>query len=534
MGWIIATKRNWVLPVFVLFIAVVTCFSQEATKTGEAAQAPEAGEIVPHKVFPAAKITEEVIGEMTPGAEFWGAQSTEDHLAWVEKGKEGKRIVKLDGKQLGTSYDEVKNLDFSTDQEHLIWAAKKDSKWVIVLDGEVKSKEYGKLTSPTINANGKHFAVGACELKKCRLVVDGEEVGPEFEDISYAIFSKDGAHYAYGGKQNKKWQILLDGRPWGPEIQGFHNWYFSPDSSRLAVAALLKQGWTWVVDGTPGPTYEVLGYLDFSNDSKHFAYAGAGAKSAMFGKNKTFGTLVIDGTVEKTFEGKGFGGGWQGMFAEYKIVTGVRSFEPDFYGLSDPEYASDGTLVYAARRGENDVAVFFQGEAGPTIDDLVSPVIMTSDGKHIAYVGKKGEQFVEVRDQKVGKAFPGKRAISFVPVIVISGDGGRTAFEIVRGGNVFKGGGTQRALRRVVVDGKGEAEFDAYSINYFTFNSDGKHYAYEVIGAAGDRDQVVIDSMEGKLYDAIFKGSTKFIQDDAVEYTVRDGSKFYRVRHKLN
>src|SRR5512146_1865377 len=261
-----STKRDWSLPVLVLFLAGLTCFSQEPAKTETAAQAPEAGEIVPHKVFPAAKITEEVIGEMTPGAEFWGAQSTEDHLAWIEKAKDGKRIVKLDGKQLGTSYDEVKNLDFSTDQEHLIWAAKKDSKWVIVLDGEVKSKEYGKLTSPTINANGKHFAVGACELKKCRLVVDGEEVGPEFEDISYAIFSKDGAHYAYGGKQNKKWQILLDGRPWGPEIQGFENWYSSPESSRLAVAALLKQGWTWVVDGTPGPTYEVLGYLDFSND----------------------------------------------------------------------------------------------------------------------------------------------------------------------------------------------------------------------------------------------------------------------------
>lgn len=529
-----STKRDWILAVLVLFLAGLTGFSQEPPKTEAAVQVPEAGEIVPHKVFPAMKITEEVIGEMSPGAEFWGAQSTEDHLAWIEKGKDGGRIVKLDGKQLGASYDEVKNLDFSTDQEHVIWAAKKSSKWVIVLDGEVKTKEYGKLTAPTINANGKHFAVGACELKKCRLVVDGEEVGPEFEDISYAIFSKDGAHYAYGGKQNKKWVVLLDGKQSGPEMQGFHTWYFSPDSNRLAVAALLKEGWTWVVDGTAGPAYEVLGYLDFSNDSKHFAYAGAGAKTAMFGKNKTFGTLVVDGKVEKTFEGKGFGGGWQGMFADYKIVSGVRRFEPDFYGLSDPEYASDGKLVYAARRGDDDVAVFFQGEAGPTVEDLVSPVVMTSDGKHIAYVAKKGEQFVEVRDQKLGKAFPGKRAVSFVPVMVISGDGARTAFEIVRGGNLFKGGGTQRALRRVVVDGKGEVEFDAYSINYFTFNSDGKHFAYEVLGAAGDRDQVVIDSMEGKLYDAIFKGSTKFIQDDAVEYTVRDGSKFYRVRHKLN
>ena len=512
------------------------CVAQEPVKpaTTERQPPPAEGELAPHKVFPVSKIHEEVIGEITAGSTFDGARSTENHLAWIEKAKNGNRIVRLDGKQVGAIYDEVKHLDFSADQEHLIWAAKRGSKWQIVVDGEEKSKPYGKVTSPTINANGKHFAVGACEQKHCKLVVDGEETGPEFEDISYPGFSKDGLHYVYGGKRDKQWILLLDGKQLGPEMRDFHTWQFSPDYSRVAVAALLKEGWTWVVDGVAGPAYEVLSYITFSPDGKHFAFAGTSSKTAMFGKNKTTGTLLIDGKVERSYEGSGFGGGWQGAFADYKMVTGVRSLRPDFHGLSDPEYGEDGALVYAARRGDNDVVVFYQGQAGPGFEDLVSPIIVTKDGMHLAYIVKRGDQFVEVRDQKFGSAFPGKRASSYVPYIMLAHDGSRLAYEIVRGGNAFKQGYTARALRRLVVDGKAGAEFDAYSISSVEFNSDGKHYVCEVFGAAGERDQVVIDGMEGKLYDSVFRDSTKFIQDDTVEYIAQDGGKFYRVRHTLN
>jgi hypothetical protein len=512
------------------------CVAQEPQKAESkpTTSATDEGELAPHKIFPPAKIKENVIGEITAGSNVELARSTENHLAWAEKAKNGSHIVRLDGKQVGTTYDEVKFLDFSDDQEHLIWNAKRGSKWQVVVDGEDKTKPYGKLTAATINANGKHFAVGACEQKRCKLLVDGEETGPEFEDISYPGFSKDGAHYVYGGKRNKQWVLLLDGKQLGPEMRDFHSWEFSPDYSRVAVAALFKEGWTWVVDGVAGPSYEVLSQITFTQDGKHFAYGGTNSKSAMFAKNKTAGTLVVDGKVEQTYEGRGFGGGWQGAFATYQIVTGVRSLQPDFHGLSDPKYAGDGSLVYAARKGDNNVVVFFQGQAGPAVEDLVSPIIVTEDGLHLAYVVKRGEQFVLVHDQKPGSAFPGKRAASYVPYIMLARDGSRMAYEIVRGGNAFKQGQTQRALRRLVVDDKGEAEFDAYGIMNVVFNSDRKHYAYEVIGGSGDRDTVVLDGMEGKYYDSVFQGSTKFIQDDTIEYLARDAGKFYRIQQTLN
>ncbi len=524
--------------VFVIFFVVLAmyglCTSQQLGKSDSVQLPTDSGELAPHKIFPLSKIQEKVIGEITAGSKVAGARTTENHLAWGEKAKDGSHIVRLDGKQVGAAYDEATNLGFSADQEHLIWTAKRGSKWLVVVDGEEKSRPYGKLTAPTINANGKHFAVGACEQKRCKLVVDGEETGPEFEDISYPGFSADGAHFVYGGKRDKQWILLLDGKQIGPEMRDFHSWKFSPEYSRVAVAALFKDGWTWVVDGVAGPTYEVLSHIGFTRDGKHFAYAGTNSKKAMFGKNKTVGSLVIDGKVEHTYDGSGFGGGWQGAFATYNIVTGVRDLQPDFYGLSDPTYAEDGSLIYAARRGDNDVVVFFQGEAGPAVEDVVSPIIVTDDGSHLAYVVKRGEQFVQVRDQKFGSSFPGKRSASYVPYIMLAQDGSRLACEIVRGGNAFKQGMTLRALRRFVIDGKADPEFDALGMSYFVFNSDRKHYAYEVIGASGDRDVVVVDGMEGKYYDSVFRGSTKFIQDDVVEYIAQDGGKFYRVSQSLN
>jgi len=509
------------------------CFSQVPDKPDSKPSADE-GEVAPHKIFPPANIKESVIAEITSGSVIAAARSTENHLAWAEKAVNGSYSVRFDGKQMGSVYDAVKDIDFSADQGHLIWAAKRGSKWTIVLDGEDKTKPYGKMTSPTISANGKHFAVGACEQKRCKLLVDGEESGPEFEDISYPAFSKDGLHYVYGGKRNKQWIILMDGKQLGAEMRDFHSFEFSPDYSRVAVSALFKEGWTWVVDGVEGPHYEVLSQVTFSRDGKHYAFAGTNSKAAMFGKNKTFGSLVVDGKVEQSYDGRGFGGGWQGAFATFEITTGVRSLKPDFHGLSDPSYCSDGSLVYAARRGDDDVVVFFQGQAGPAIEDLVSPVVVTDDGLHLAYVAKRGEQFVQVRDQKFRSSFPGKRAASFVPYIMMARDGSRVAYEIVRGGNAFKEGHTQRALRRLVVEDKADAEFDAYGISNVIFNSDDKHYAYEVIGASGERDVVVVDGEEGKYYDSVFRGSVKFIQDDTIEYIAKDGGKFYRVQQTLH
>jgi hypothetical protein len=483
-------------------------------------------------LFPPSQVKEELVGELSPGAELAGARSTENHLAWIEKAN-GKKTVRLDGKQIGGAYDDVKYLDFSNDEQHLAFIAKRQSKWVVVVDGADRSREYGKMTAPTLSANGKFFAVGTCIEKKCRLVVNEEEIGPEFEDISAPGFNTNGDHCVYFGKRHKKWVMVLDNKESGPEMDDFAFWRFSPDGNGTVVAAQFKSDWTWVVNGTPGPLLDVTGYVDFSSDSKHYAYGGTEAQSG-FKKSKTRGVVVVDGRVAGSYEGKGFGGGWQGLFGvNQQIITGPRHLFPDFHGVSDVQYTPDDRLVYAGRQGEGNVTVFIDGTPGPSFEDVVSSIAVSGDGKHIAYLGKKGESFIEVRDQVPGPSFPGKRELSFVGTMAMSKDGSHLAYEIVRGGNQFKEGRTTRALRRMVIDGKAGPEYDSNSMSHFRFATDGSHYYYEIYGAVGDRDRVVFDGIDSKIYDTVFRNSTKFIDETTIEFVAQDGRRFLRVLESL-
>lgn len=520
-------------------MARLVAFTLLAFAKSPAAQNPSAPAAAPESpkptanAFPASKIRETVIGEITAGSDMSWARSTENHLAWVEKAN-GQKTVRLDGKQTGGTYEDVKYVTFSRDEQHLAFIAKRNSKWVMVVDGEERSRDYGRMTAPALSANGKTFAVGTCSEKKCHLVVDNAEVGPEYEDISAPGFTSKGDHHVYFGKRNKKWVMVLDDKESGPEMDDYTYWEFSPDGTRSAVAALMKRRWTWVVDGVPGPSFDVIGSIAFSPDSKHFAYGGADEKTG-FGKHATHGALVVDGQTSQTYDGRGFGGGWAGVFGpQESMVTGVRSLSPDFHGVSDPQYTPEGKLVYAARLAAGGVTVFSDGIAGPMFEDVVSSIVLTSDGKHSFYVAKQGESFVEVRDQRPGASFPGKRDVSFVGTLMITMDGSHVAYEIVRGGKSFKAGGTNRALRRIVLDSQAGPEYDALGLRDIWFSENGKHSSYVVVGAEGNKDRVIFDGLEGKLYDAVFRRSAKAIDDQTIEFVAQDGRRFLRVTETLN
>ncbi|MBZ5679714.1 MAG: hypothetical protein LAO24_06390 [Acidobacteriia bacterium] len=512
-------------PCVVVFVlSSVSLLAQERTP------APQAGTpaSAPPSVSPTLKLREELIGEVSPDSKVEMARSTENHLAWVEK-KGGERIVKLDGKQVGGVYQDASFLRFSEDEQHLAFTAKRNSKWVLVLDGQERSKEYGRLTAPSLSKNGKFFAVAGCREKRCRLIVNGDEMTPEFDDVSAPRFTSNGEHYGYFAKRDKKWVLMLDNQEFGPEMNMVISWWMDPDGKRVAVAGLIDKNWTWVVDKTPGPGFDVIGDIAFSPDYKHFAYGGTDAKWG-FSKNKTHGVIVVDGKVAGEYEGRGFGGSWQGMFgASTQIAPGLRNLSPDFHGVSDPQYTPDGKLVYAGRRGEDNVVVMIDGAAGPPFEDIVSPIAISTEGNHVFYVGKRGDSFVEVRDQKAGASFPGKRAESFVGLLMISNDGAHLAYEIVRGGKQFMAGNTTRALRRVVVDGQAGPEYDALGLRDLNLRAEGKRYHYAVIGAEGTHDRVVFNGLETKLYDDVFSRSVEFVDDQTIDFVAQDGQRFIRV-----
>lgn len=477
---------------------------------------------------------EQAIGEITPGSEMKFSVVGRTHIAWIEK-RDGKETVRLDGTQQGGTFDDVKYLDFGSHETHLAFFGKRDSAWIFVLDGKEHSQRYKKFTSIVFQPKGNSYSYCACVEKKCRLVVDGAETGVEYDDVSYPQYSRDGKRLAFIAKRQKKWMAVVDGKESGPELEDFwpSAWGFSRDGARFYVAAWIKGSkWLYVLDGTMQPGFDVISYISFTDDGKHYSYGGTMAKPG-FKKQKTFGSVVLDGQTTGSYEGSGLGGAWTALAGETEFMAGgVRDLTPDFHGISTPQFSPEGKLIYAARRDKGDVAVFVGADAGPGFDEILSPVVFSTDSAHFAYVARQGEAFVPVRDNRPGAGFtPSKHGATGVGWIVFGGNGDHLAFETISGGNQFKAGGTLRALRAVVLDGARAKEYDALSLRDFDFNSAG-HYCYIVRGASGNRDLVNVDAQESRLYDDVV--DTRFSEDGtSVVFVAHDGARFLRVIYDL-
>jgi len=151
--------------------------------------------------------------------------------------------VKLDGKQPGGAYDDVKYLTFSSHDAYLAFFGKRDSAWIFVVDGQENSHRYKKITSPSFQSKGSSYSYCACVEKKCRLVIDGTETGPEYDDVPYTQNSREGKRLAFFVKRQKKWIAVVDGKEFGPELDDFwpSAWGFSRGLKPSAAATCSKE-----------------------------------------------------------------------------------------------------------------------------------------------------------------------------------------------------------------------------------------------------------------------------------------------------
>ena len=423
---------------------------------------------------------------------------------------------------------------------HLTFAAKRNGKWVLMRDNDECSAEFDSVTRPQFSSEGSLLRVGVCSKKKCYLLQEGAKAGPEFDEISRFTFS--GERYAYFGKRDKKYLLVVDGKETGPPMEHFGIVEWTDDNKHIAVAMYDQRKWTWLVDGNPGPAFDAISMIDFSFDFQHYVYAGANSKMG-FSKQQVRSTLVLDGKpTAEDYQGKGLAGGATLLVGglEY-MLGGVREFSADFHGVGDPVLGPDGTLVFAQRVAQDNVAVRYKDASGPPFEDVVSNVRFSADGKHFAYVAKKGGQFVEVRDLVPGSGFEGQaktkpfainpRSACGVSWLTLDDDGSLLAYEIYRGGESFRQGSTHRALRRVVINGQAGPEYDALSITPPKFSADEKHHIYTVHGAEGGRDRLVVDGVESKLYDDI--SDLDFRNRTTLEFVARDNKRILRVTVKV-
>ena len=429
---------------------------------------------------------EEVVGTISPESRpvRWTALRRGNHLAWTEK-RGGDRIVKLDGKQQGGVYNEVRYDVDSAGEANFAFVARRDSKWILVVDGHEEPQEYSNASTPAFQPKGSSLAFCACiEKKDCQLIVDRVATGPRFEHVSYPKYSVDGKRLAYFGMRGNKWIAVVDGKELeleaklfkkSMELTDFESFGFSDDGSRFFVVGRVDHTvvWMYFVDGVPGPWFQVVGTIAFSPDGKHFAYGGTLAEEPgfkAFKHRKVTGTLVVDGQRTETYEGHGLQGSWVGLVTfggEVEIVHGLRRLHPDFDGLSDPVYNSEGKLVYAARRQKGDIALLAGTDAGPGFDDVLSPVAFSAHSQHFAYIARRGDDLVAVRDNISGPAVSvAKGEPADVAWISFSPDALDLAYRKAVFGNVTKA--HPRGLESVVINGHESRAYDWVGGAHFT------------------------------------------------------------------
>ncbi len=477
---------------------------------------------------------EQVIGEIPAGTAFKTWIAAGDHVAWAGA-QDGKWTVIQDGKQQGGTYKDVEYLTLSPDGLHLHFFGKLNDGWVHVFDGSETSRRYASVTAISVQPQSSSFAYGACERKNsCQLVVNDKPASDEFESISPPKYSDDGKHLGFCGSRKKESHIVVDGRDAGPQV-GYHDpnqWGFDK-TGRLYSAVSSNFKWTYLIGDTMGPMYDVISPIAFSPDGKHLAYAGAHVHPG-FGKQKMDATVIFDGRPGQAYDGSGLVGVWTTVVFGMVAIPpmGVQNMQADLFGASSPVFSPDGNLAYAVRRGKGNVVVMVGKEAGPDLDELLSPILFSSNAQHSAYVGARGDSFLEVRDNQPGKTFPLGARIGAVDWAVVSSDGTRVAYELVRGGVDFMTRATSRARRSVVLDGQPGREYNANSIGMPLFTANGRHYLYPVGGVDGKYDVVVGDGTESKPYDGIKDLQISSDGTSAI-FLARDSSHLLRVTYPL-
>ena len=123
--------------------------------------------------------------------------------------------------------------------------------------------------------DGRHVACAVCSGDKWTVAVDGRELKP-YDGVADMQFSPNSAFIAYTARLataemvviNNREQKLFDRIGGGTPV-------FSPNSQRLGYLAQVGvvRETVVVVGGEPSRRWDMAAYLDFSPDSRHYAYA---------------------------------------------------------------------------------------------------------------------------------------------------------------------------------------------------------------------------------------------------------------------
>lgn len=403
---------------------------------------------------------------------------------------------------------QIGTLTISPDGRRFAYARKEGKGWVVEVDGKIEGtfKAVGLVQGPV----GIYARTGLLD----------------YVGIKPMIFSADSRHLAYSALEADSWFIVKDGQK-GKPFKSVGSPVMSHDGQRLAYPALIPGGWCMVVDGTPGKVFDKVGPPAFSPDGRRLAYAArAGGKERM----------VVDGVEGKAYESLDVVSGLGALLAFPTLV-------PEF-----PIFSADGRLAHHGKQsGKWHVVVEGQeSEAFAEVGDLT----FSPDGKRLAFPARKPPWTVVVDGQAQG-SFDKQPFLAFSPdskrLAVITESGGKQSISIDGktvgihegiGVPTFSPDSSRLAYAAktgkqwaAVIDGITQKAY--LSVSPPVFSPDGTHVAY-VAAQSEDRWLVVVDGIEGKVYDGLLKGARIVFSDNShFHYFVISQNRIVLVEEEL-
>jgi WD40 repeat protein len=287
------------------------------------------------------------------------------HYAYkVWRKNKGYRIV-YDGREQ-KEYDEIRDIFFSHNGEHLGYVARQGERWFVVKDGEEGKGYIGDKNSPIsllkLSEDGKHFLYRVHQAGKFFLVFDGKEL-KAYQQVMSPIFTKDGKHFAFISYENG-YSFVKDGVEYGKyewagsltlaqDGKSFVFWALKDKQPLVVhVSELLREYiWKWRL-----PEYGVT----FSPDGKHIAYV-------VWEPSREENVYVIlDGKEHRRYKG-----------VSWILPIGNLIFSPD-----------SNHLAYIVHdQSEKEFVVLDEKEQRKY--DFISELVFSPDSEHLAYIASK-------------------------------------------------------------------------------------------------------------------------------------------------
>jgi Tol biopolymer transport system component len=296
--------------------------------------------------------------------------------------KSGKRLVYMvargeewrvvtDGKE-GKPYRGFgNNIEFSADEQHVLYRANAPQGQLIVVDGvEMDPRPVIEENSYGFSPDGRRVAYIAWESRDEQYVVVDNKKGKTYEDVGKPVFSPDSKHVSYAAWRAGKTFVVTDGVE-GEAFDEVNDYFrFSPDGKRMVYLAK-RGGQSFLVVDSVATAYDEILDFKFSPDSKRlFVKARRGNKLLM----------AVEGEPPKEFE-----------------VTPSKqgeAYEGHHFQLA---VSPDSTrTAYVLRRSGKDFVVLDDAAGKPydEIDDLQ----FTADSKHLVHTARRDGKLVVVVD----------------------------------------------------------------------------------------------------------------------------------------